>query len=122
LPSGAAGGLGDDAAHDLRVLREEVVPAHAGLPGEAGGHDDDVGPGGRLVVVGAGDPAVVAVHRPRLQEVQRLALGQALDDVRQDDVGQLPLDDVLRGRGAHVASPDHRHLRSRHDPSHGVRL
>ena len=40
-------------AHDARVLGHQVVAAHARLPGEAGGDDDDVGAGRVGVVVGA---------------------------------------------------------------------
>ena len=78
----------DDAAHDARVLGQQVVAAHARLAGEAGGDDDDVRAGGVGVVIGAGDAHVVADDRRRLGQVERFALRQALDDIDQHDVGQ----------------------------------
>ena len=38
-----ADGLLDDRLDDPGVLGQQVVAAHAGLAGQAGGHDDDVG-------------------------------------------------------------------------------
>ena len=107
IASGECGrGLLDDRADDPGVLRQQVVAAHPGLAGEAGGDDDDVGAGRVGVVVGADDPGVVADDRRRLGEVEALALGQALDDVDEDDVGEAGLGDPLGGRGADVAGAD----------------
>ena len=77
-----------------------------GFRGDARGHDDDVRAGGVRVVVGAGDPRVVADDRGRLGEVEALALGQALDDVHEHDVGQPGLRDALGGGGADVPGAD----------------
>ena len=77
-----------------------------GLAGEARRHDDDVGAGGVGVVVRADDAGVVADDRRRLGEVEALALGQALDDVDEDDVGEAGLGDPLGGGGADVAGAD----------------
>ena len=44
--------------------------------------------------------------RCRLGEVECLALGQPLDDVDEDDVGQTGLGDPLGGGGADVAGAD----------------
>ena len=86
----------DDGADDARVLGEQVVAAHARLARQAGGDDDDVRAGRVGVVVRAGDRHVVADDRRRLGQVERLALGQALDDVDQHDVGERALGDALR--------------------------
>ena len=92
---------------DLVVGVEEVVAAHPRLAGDAGGDDDDVGPGGVLVVVRPEDARVGALDRRRLHDVEALALGHALDDVDEDDVGQLAVGDPLRQRRPHVPGPDH---------------
>ena len=81
-------GLRHDRLDDARVLRQQVVAAHPGLAGEARGHDDDVGARGVGVVVRAHHAGVVADDGRRLGQVEALALGQALDDVDEDDVGQ----------------------------------
>ncbi len=96
----------DHGPHDPGVLRQQVVAAHPGLAREARGDDDDVGAGGVGVVVGAGDPGVVADDRGGLREVETLALRQAFDDVDQDDVGEAGLGDPLRGRRADIAGAD----------------
>jgi len=70
------------------------------------GDDDQVRAGGLLVAVGSGDEAVVADDRPRLEHVERLALGQPLDDVDEDDVGVVPLGEALGEGGADVAGSD----------------
>ncbi len=68
------------------------------------------------VVVGADDPGVVTDDRRRLGQVEALALGQPLDDVDEDDVGQAGLGDPLGGGGADVAGTDDGDLVA----SHGV--
>ena len=108
----ARGDLLDDRADDLRVLEQQVVARHAGLAREPGGDDDDVGVRGLVVAVGADEARVVAVDRPRLREIERLALRNALDDVDQDDVAKLLLDYVLCDRRADVAGAHYRDLRS----------
>ncbi len=110
-------GLADDRADDARVLGQQVVAAHARLAGQAGGDDDDVGAGRVGVVVGARDRAVVAHDRRRLGQVERLALGQPLDDVDQDDVGQASLGDALGGGRADVAGADDGDLGTGHERS-----
>jgi hypothetical protein len=103
---GVLGRLFDDRSDDPGVLGQEVVPAHTGLPGETGRHDDDVRTGRVGVVVRAEDPGVVPDQRRRLGEVEALALWQPLHDVDQDDVREAGLGDALGGRGADVAGTD----------------
>ena len=54
--------------------------------------------------------------RGRLGQVEPLALGQALDDVDEDHVGEAGLGDPLRDGGAHVPGADDGDLVSGHEP------
>src|SRR5581483_3529272 len=65
---------------------------------------------GLLVAVRAGDRRLVAEDRRGLVQVERLALGQVLDDVHEHDVGVVAARDLLRSRRADVARPDDRDL------------
>ena len=49
-----------------------------------------------------------------MADVEHLALGHALDDVEQDDVGELLLRDDLRLHAADLTGPDQRDLCSGH--------
>ena len=77
-----------DRLHDLEVDAEQVVAAHAGLARHAGGDDDDVGAGDGGIVARAGELGVEPFDRTGLGEIERLALGHAVDDVEQDDVAE----------------------------------
>ena len=103
---GDGGGAADDAAHDPRVLGQQVVAAHARLARQAGGDHDDVGAGGVGVVVGAHDLQSWPITGGGFRQVERLALRQPLDDVDEDDVRQPGLRDALRGGRADVAGAD----------------
>src|SRR6266540_7512002 len=119
-----------DALRDLRdrveVHLEEVVAAHAGLAGHAGGHDADVrvlddGVVGRAA---AGDVHVELEDAPGLLQVEGLPLRDALHDVHEDDVPEVPLTTHERHRAADLAGADERDLlASSHPslPSSGVR-
>ena len=111
---GLGGSLLNHRPNDPGVLGQEVVAAHPGLAGKARGHDDDVRTGRVGIVVGPDDPRIVADDRGGLGQVEGLALGQAFDDIDQDDVGQTGLSDSLRGRGADVAGSDDGHLMAAH--------
>ena len=87
-------------------LSEQVVAAHPRLPGKPARDDDDVAARGVGVVVRADDPGVMTDDRRRLGQVETLALGQPLDDVDEDDVGETRLGDPLGGGGADVAGSD----------------
>ena len=99
-------GGGHDRADDARVLREQVVAAHPRLAGEARRDHDDVAAGRVRVVVRARHPGVVADHRGRLGQVEALALGQPVDDVHEDDVGETGFRDSLGRRRADVPGSD----------------
>ena len=114
----ASGACGLDAfadrLHHLEVDAEQVVAAHARLARHAGGDDDHVGAGDVGVVVGAGELGVEAFDRAALGEVERLALGDALGDVEQDDVAQFLLRGEMGERAADVAGADKRDLLASH--------
>ncbi len=77
-----------------------------GLRGDAGGDDHHVGAVDVGVVVAAGDLRVEAFDRAALAEVERLALGDALGDVEQDDVAEFLLGGEVGERAADVAGAD----------------
>ncbi len=93
---------------DLVVGVQEVVAAHPRLAGDAGGDHHHVGARGVLVVVRADHPGVGALDGGGLHDVEALALGNPLEDVDEDDVGQLPVGQALGEGRAHVARSHHR--------------
>ena len=78
-----------DRLHHLQIDAEQIVAAHARLAGDAGGDDAHVGAGDVGIIGAALQRRVEIVDRPGLRDVERLALGNALGDVEQDDVAQL---------------------------------
>ena len=103
-----------DLLHHLEVDAEKVVAAHAGLARHAGGDDADLGAVDRIVGVGAGHARVEAVDRRRLDQVERLALRNALGDVEQHDVAELLEADEMGKRAADLAGTDQCNLGTRH--------
>jgi hypothetical protein len=75
-----------DALDDVLVGLEEVVAAHPRFAGAPAGYDDHVRARALLVAVGTREVRVEAEHRTALEDVESLALGEALDDVNEDDV------------------------------------
>src|ERR1019366_332884 len=82
---------------------QQVVAAHAGLAGDAGGNNYDVGVGRGRIIVGPDHVHVALLDRHRFKQVERLALRHALHHVDQDHIGQFLGRNPVRGRGAHVA-------------------
>ena len=99
-------GLLDHVPDDPGVGLHQVVAAHPRLARDTRGHDDDVGAGRVGVVVRAQDVRIVADDRRRLGQVETLALGQSLDDVDEDDVGDPGFGDPLSSRGTDIAGAD----------------
>ena len=103
--------LGDvlgDTTHDASVRLDEVHAAHAGLAGQTCRNHDDVRACGRLVAgaggwVGGGphDLGLEALDGPRLVDVQRQALGLAVDDVGEDH----GVEDVVLGEALSSGRP-----------------
>jgi hypothetical protein len=100
------GDFADDVGHDLVVGLQEVVAAHARLARDASGDDDDVGVGGVGIVVGADDVRVALLNGHGLEQVESFALGDAFDDIDEDDVGELLGGDPVGGGGSYVAGSD----------------
>jgi hypothetical protein len=111
-----AGGL-----HDLGVGVQEVVSAHARPARDAGGDDHHVGALDRRVGVGAGHLGVEPLDRRGLREVERLALGNALDDIEEGNVAQLLEAGQQCQSAADLPGADQRDLIACHDvPSLGL--
>src|SRR5262249_8467210 len=96
-----------------QVDAEQVVAAHAGLARHAGGDDADGGAVDRVVGIGAGQMGIEAVDRRGLDEIERLALGDAFGDVEQHDVAELLEADEMGERAADLAGSDQRDLGTR---------
>ena len=101
------------AAHDLRVDLEQVHPAHARLARQARGDHHDVRALDGLVALAVGrggradDFGLEALDRARLVQIERQALGPALDDVGQHDrFEHVVLGEALRGGRAVEAGAD----------------
>ena len=95
-----------DRLHHLEVDAEQVVAAHARLAGDAGGDDAHVRPGDVGIVGRALHLGVEIVDRPGLGDVERLALGNAFDDVEQDDVAELAHRSEVSQRSADHSGAD----------------
>ena len=94
--------------HDLGVGGEQVVAAHAGLAGDAGGDDDDVAADGVFVVGGADDVGIEAHDGRSLAKVEAFAFGHVagLGDIEEDDVSELGGGAPVGGGGADIAGAD----------------
>src|SRR5262249_40399461 len=95
--------LGDYGFHDVVVGVEQVVAAHPGFARNARGHHYDVGIGSVFIVIGPADVRISLFDRHGLEEVKALALWHAVDDVDQDDIGELFRGDPMSSRRAHVS-------------------
>jgi len=107
-----------DGGHHLEVDAQQVVAAHAGLARHAGGDDDDVRAGDRLVGTGAGELGVEALHGAGFGEVERLALRHAVDDVEQHDVAEFLHCRQMGERAADLTRADQCDLVTRHEINH----
>ncbi len=90
--------------HDLDVDAQQVVAAHARLPRDACGHDDDVCASDIGIVLGAGEAHVEAVNRRGFGQVQRLALRQPLDNVEDHNITKLLQRSQMRQRPTDIAT------------------
>ena len=103
-----------DRRDDLLVRLHQVVPAHAGLAGKAGGDHHHAGAGGVRVVVRPDDGGLEALDRCGLLDVERESLREAFHDVDQHDLREALLDHPHGGGGPDEPAPDDRdsHARS----------
>ncbi len=106
-----------DRLHHLEVDPEQIVAAHPGLSGDSGGDDADVGVGDLGIILGAGQPDVIAFDRAGLGEIEALALRNALGDVDHHDVAKLLDRREMGERAADIAGADQRDLLASHAPS-----
>ena len=97
----------DGGLHHLVIRLQQIVAAHAGLAREARRHHHHVGIGGVLVIVRPLDLDVVAFNRARFQQVQTLALRDALQNVDQHHIRQLLVHNAVRKRRTHIPCPNH---------------
>src|ERR1700674_444830 len=79
--------LADYIVHDFVVGIQKIIAAHARLARNSSGDDDDVRFGRVGVVVRANDVGIALLDRHGLKQVETLSLGDALDDVDEDNVG-----------------------------------
>ena len=103
-----------DLGHDLGVNADEVVAAHPRLARDARRDDDDVGTSDDRIVVPAGEFRVETLDRRGLRDIEALALGNALDDVEEDDVAELLQPGEERERAADLTGADQRDLPACH--------
>ena len=61
-----------------------------------------------LIVVRAHDVDIVSLHGPGFEQVEPLALGNALHYVHQDDIGEFLIRDAQCAIGAHVSGAHNR--------------
>ncbi len=104
-----------DGRHDFQIDAQKIVAAHAGLARHAGGDDDDVGALDVGVGIRAPEDRVETLDRAGLRDIERLALGQAFDDVEEHDVAELLEADQVRERAADLAAADERDLVAGHE-------
>ena len=86
-----------------------------GLRGDAGGDDAHVGAGDVGIIGRALELGVEAVDRAGLGDVERLALGNALGDVEQDDVAKLAHRGEVGERSADHSGADQRDFLASHE-------
>src|SRR5262249_36591389 len=105
---------GTDLLHHFQIDAKQIVPAHARLTRHAGGDDTDAGAFNSLIGVGAGKLGIKAVNGRGLDEVERLALGNALGNAEQRAVPQLLESDEVGKRAANLAGTNQGNFRTRH--------
>ena len=91
------------------------------LSRHTGRDDDDVGAADAGIALGAGKAGVETFDRGGLGDVQRLALGQAFDDVEHDDVAKLLEPGQMGQCAADVAAADECEFITRHHVLHKLR-
>jgi hypothetical protein len=98
----------------LEVDAQQIVAAHPGLARHSGGDDADVRSSDVGIILGSGKDGVEALDGPRLGEVERLALRDALGDVDEDDVAHFADRREVGQCAADHSGADERDLRASH--------
>ena len=78
-----------DRLDDAGIDPDQIVAAHPWLARNAGGDDHDIGARDVGIIVGAHDGRVISLDRRALDDVERLTLRHALDDIDEKDVAEL---------------------------------
>ena len=101
--------------HDAGVDADQIVAAHARLPGDAGGDDNDVCAADGAIVFRPGHRRIEPFDRRGFGDVQSLALRNPIHDVEKDDVAQLFQTGEQGERAADIPGADQRDLVTGHD-------
>ena len=109
-----------DGRHHFQIDAEKIVAAHAGFARDARGDDDHVGAGDVGVGLCPLKFRVETVDGGRLRDVERFALGQAFDDVEEDDIAQFLETDEVGERAADLSATDECNLFASHFESFQV--
>ena len=97
------------AALDDRAVRvHQVVTAHPGFAGDAGGDDHDVGVRGLVIPVRADDTNIALLYRRCFEHVEGFPLRDAFDHINKHNlIGEGLVREPLRGRCSDVPCADH---------------
>ena len=103
--------------HDLKVDAQKVITAHAGFARNTSGHDAHVGACDIRVIRGTLHIGIKAFGGTRFGNIQRLALGQTIRNVEQDNVAQFLDSSEVGKRAPDVACADKGNFSSGHGRS-----
>ena len=106
-----------DRFHDFQVDAQKVIAAHPRLARDTGGDDADIRARDVGVIVRALQAGVETFDRPRLGNVERLALRGPFRDVEQNDVAKFLDRGEMGERAADLSRADEGNLGSGHDMS-----
>jgi len=105
-----------DGFHHLEIDSEQVVAAHAGLAGDAGRHDADIGACNVGIIRRSLELHVEIVDRTGLGDIERFAFRNSFGDVEQDDIAELPHGRQMGQGSADHSGADKRDLLPSHEP------
>jgi hypothetical protein len=108
--------LADDVIHDAVVGLEQVIAAHAGLAGDAGGNHDDVGVRRVSIVLRAKNVGIPLLNGHGFQQIQTFALRHAVNDVDEHDIGEFFGGNPVSCCRAHVSRTDNRYFPTHESP------
>merc|ERR1711998_508555 len=103
-----------DLVHDLGVDADKIITAHARLARNPGGNDHDISTRKGGVIIGATGVSVEPFNRGGLRDIQRLALGNTVLNIKQDNVTQFLESRQQCKRAANIAGTHQRNLISSH--------